>query len=120
MSSKILVVEDDAINMDYILVVLKKINGITTEKAINGKIAIDLFNKTNPDIVLLDIRLPDIDGFEIIKYIKEKSPETIVIAQTAHALQADEERVLNAGFDAFVSKPMKPADLINVVNKYLL
>lgn len=119
MATKILVVEDDPINLDYILIVLKSQKKFTISSATNGKSALEIFEKEKPDILLLDIRLPDIDGIQVMKQIKEKSPETVIIAQTAHALQNDERIILQSGFDDFIAKPMRPAKIINTVNKYL-
>ena len=119
MATKILVVEDDPINLDYILIVLKSQKNITLSSAITGEGAIEKFKKENPKIILLDIRLPDIDGVTVMKKIKKESPETIIIAQTAHALQTDEKLIMESGFDDFIAKPMRPATIINIVNKYL-
>ena len=119
MATKILVVEDDPINLDYILIVLKSQKKFSISSATNGTSALEIFDKEKPDILLLDIRLPDIDGIQVMKKIKEKSPETIIIAQTAHALQNDERIILQSGFDDFIAKPMRPATIISTINKYL-
>ena len=119
MTTKILVVEDDPINLDYIMIVLKTQKNIALSSAITGEKAIKIFKEVKPKIVLLDIRLPDIDGVTVMKEIKKNSPETIVIAQTAHALQTDEKMIMESGFDDFIAKPMRPATIINIVNKYI-
>lgn len=119
MATKIMVVEDDPINLDYILIVLKSQKKFSISSATNGTDAIETYKKEKPDIILLDIRLPDIDGIHVMKEIKAINPETIIIAQTAHALQNDEKVILESGFDDFMAKPMRPATIVNTVNKYL-
>jgi CheY-like chemotaxis protein len=71
------------------------------------------------DLVLLDIKMPVMDGYETIKRIREIFPELPVIAQTAHAFSDDKEKILAAGFNAYLSKPLKADVLASVINPFL-
>ena len=86
----------------------------------NGAQAIELCNQ-NPDIdiVLLDIQLPDINGYEVVKAIKNIRKDLPVIAQTAFALSEDKEKTLHAGFDEYITKPINRNALLKLINKFL-
>ncbi len=86
----------------------------------NGAQAIELCNQ-NPDIdiVLLDIQLPDISGYEVVKAIKSIRKDLPVIAQTAFALSEDKEKTLLAGFDEYITKPINKNTLLKLINKFL-
>ena len=89
-------------------------------EAADGKEGIRLFRE-NPDIlaVLLDIRLPETSGFDILKVLKKERPDVPVIAETAFAMAGDRDNCLNAGFDDYISKPVNRKTLIGLLNKYL-
>ena len=85
-----------------------------------GKEALKLFDE-NPDIsvVLMDIQLPDINGYEVTKKIKKKSPNIPVIAQTAYGMSDDKEKALNAGCDDYISKPIDIEKLMSIIELQL-
>ena len=95
----VLIVEDDPINNELLVFLLKKVN-MRSLSAYTGQEGIELFN-ANPDIdlVLMDIRLPGMNGYEITQKLKEIKPSIPIIAQTALALPDDEEKCYNAGCD---------------------
>jgi CheY-like chemotaxis protein len=68
----------------------------------------------------MDIRLPDLNGFEITKIIKQKKPNIPIIAQTAYAAETDRQKCLNAGCDDYISKPTDRIKLIDIIRKYLV
>jgi len=111
---KILVVEDEEINWFYLYEILKK--STKPINAVSGAQAIELL-KSNPDIeiVLMDIKLPDINGLELTKIIKSMNPEITVIAQTAFALSGDREKALEAGCSEYISKPVKKDALLELI-----
>lgn len=86
-----------------------------------GEEAIKLFKSKNPkiDCVLMDIKLPDISGFEVTKRIKAIDPDIPIIAQTAYALTNDKQRCLDNGCDDYLAKPIRKDQLINAVYNYL-
>lgn len=98
---------------------LKPMN-IEIHHVIDGKDAIN-FIKKNPDtgLILMDIKLPFMDGYEATKAIKQINPKIPIIAQTAYGLIGDRERAIIAGCDEYISKPIKLDKLLNMVNLYL-
>jgi PAS domain S-box-containing protein len=113
----ILVVEDEEINWLYLKEVLKK--DFLTINAVTGKQAID-YIKRNPGIklVLMDVKLPDINGFELTKIIKQINSRITIIAQTAFALAGDREKAIEAGCSDYITKPVKKEDLLALISKY--
>lgn len=115
----ILVVEDDTINFSYLYVILKQLN-VTILHAETGNEAKQMFHQF-PEIslVLLDIKLPDISGYEVVKMMKMIKPEIPVIAQTAFALSGDREKALEAGCDEYLPKPLRKKELTVIISKYI-
>ncbi len=118
-SLNILVAEDDEFNLGYLQKVLQKEN-IMTHLAQNGAEAIDIIEK-NPviDMVLMDLKMPLINGFEATKAIKSMRPDLPVIIQSAFISPEDRQKAKEAGCDHYLIKPIKSADLINAINKCL-
>lgn len=87
----------------------------------NGKEAVDLcLNNDNIDIVLMDLKMPGMDGFEATRKIKELKKEVKIIGQTAYAQDNEREKCLNAGFDNYIAKPIKIEDLLSAINQEFL
>lgn len=114
----ILVVEDDEINYLYIEETIIVMN-VKILHARNGVEAIELFKQNHIDLVLMDIKLPDMDGYEVTKNIKKIKPETPVIAQTAYAMIGDKEKAINSGCDDYISKPIDEKKLMDKISKFL-
>ena len=116
---RILIVEDDPDNLEFLSRLLQ-INGASVVKASTGKEAIELIkNDLSIKIILMDIKLPDIDGFETTKKIKLLRPGLPVIGQTAYAQYGDRELCLESGCDDYVSKPLKKSILFEKINNYI-
>jgi PAS domain S-box-containing protein len=114
----ILVVEDDELSAAFFKEILQKTK-VKYLSAENGKKAIDLFkSNSNINLVLMDIRLPDVDGFEITKKFKLQKPEIIIIAQTAYASEDDRIQCLEAGCDDYISKPVNRDLLFQLIQKH--
>jgi len=115
----ILIVEDEYSNFLFLKTVLKRL-GAMTFHAGNGNIAIE-FIKRNPEIalVLMDIKMPEMNGYEATRIIKKMRPGLPVIAQTAYALPGDREKALEAGCDAYIEKPIKTNVLLNSIKELL-
>ena len=109
---QILVVEDNEKNMKLFRDVLQA-TGYRTLEATTGGEAVELATEHAPDLVLMDIQLPDIDGVEALGRLRadERTASIPVLALTAQAMQGDRERFLAAGFDGYVSKPVNIAEL---------
>ena len=121
-SLSFLVAEDNAVNQMLIARLLEK-RGHTAVLAQNGQEALEMLEKQKFDIVLMDVQMPEMDGFEATKLIREKegAGETHlpIIALTAHAMQGDEERCLSSGMDGYVSKPIQIAELFSVIDSVI-
>jgi two-component system sensor histidine kinase/response regulator len=117
----ILVAEDNAVNQTLVARLLEK-RGHTVVSAQNGRKALEMLEKQNFDIVLMDIQMPEMDGFEATKRIREK--ETVsgahqpIIALTAHAMKGDRERCLASGMDDYLNKPIRPDELDEILERY--
>jgi two-component system cell cycle response regulator DivK len=116
--AKILIVEDNPRNMKLVRDVLQA-TGYRTLEATTGAGAVELAVEHGPDLVLMDIRLPDIDGVETLGRLRadERTAAIPVLALTAQAMDGDRERLLVAGFDGYVSKPVNIAALIATVKE---
>jgi two-component system cell cycle response regulator DivK len=116
---RILVVEDNAKNMKLFRDVLVA-TGYRTLEATTGSEAVDLASEHTPDLVLMDIQLPDLDGVQALRRLRE-DPRTAsipVLALTAQAMHGDRERFLAAGFDGYLSKPVDVRQLIGTVREH--
>ncbi len=115
---KILVAEDDQASCQYLSVILKDI-AETVLYAENGKETIEIF-KANPDIdlILMDMMMPVMNGYQATKQIRKFDKEIVIIAQTAYAMSGDKEKVLAAGCNDYITKPLSPNDLKAVISKY--
>ncbi len=120
MSKTVMIVEDNELNMKLFHDLLEA-NGYSTIQTRNGKEALDLARNHKPDLILMDIQLPEISGLDVTRWIKED--ETIkhipVIAVTAFAMKGDEERIRAGGCEAYLSKPISVAKFIETVRHFL-
>jgi two-component system, cell cycle response regulator DivK len=117
--AQILVVEDNQKNMKLFRDVLLA-KGYRTLEATTGEEAVALAAQHKPDLVLMDIQLPGIDGVEALGRLRAdgRAASVPVLALTAQAMEGDRERFLAAGFDGYLSKPVNIADLIAMVKRY--
>ena len=116
---KVLIVEDDETNLIYLQLVLKDLN-IELLKAVNGQAAVETFEQ-NQDIVLIlmDIRLPGMDGYEATSMIRNMNKDVVIIAQTAYAFSSDKDKAIESGCNDYVSKPIRREELLKKINHYL-
>jgi two-component system cell cycle response regulator DivK len=105
---KILVAEDNQVNRELIREVLQR-QGFEVVEAADGKEALSQVEKHSPDLVLLDIQMPEMDGFAVLRSLREvpKHKELKVVALTAYAMRDERQSALQAGFDAYISKPIE-------------
>lgn len=120
MKKKILIVEDHPIHMKLIEMTLRNKNYILL-KAMDGMEALDIAQKEHPDLILMDIRLPKMSGFEVAKKLRE-NPElnhTPIIALTAHAMAGDRESVIKSGCNTYLTKPIDTRSLTQMIAEIL-
>lgn len=117
---KILLAEDNIINQKVAIMTLKKL-GCRYDIAANGKLALDMHKENNYDVILMDIQMPEMDGIEATKMIRQHEKETgkaspvKIIAMTANAMTTDQNLYRAEGMDGFIPKPFKPENLIEVL-----
>lgn len=119
-SQRVLVVEDNRDNMTLIVDVLKSLD-YEVMQAEDGETGINLATSARPDLILMDLSLPKIDGWEATRKIKadDELKQIPIIALTAHAMVGDRERALEAGCDDYMSKPIDLQILATKLTKYL-
>jgi len=118
---KILIVEDNPQSMRLIEMTLRA-KGYKLLKVTDGEEALDMTKREEPDLVIMDVRLPKMNGLEVTRRLKEK-PAFIhipVIALTAYAMKGDKEKAIEAGCDAYLSKPVNTHELSRLVAEMLL
>jgi PAS domain S-box-containing protein len=122
-SARILVAEDNAVNQKLIARLLEK-KGHRVDVVGNGREAIEAVTRVGYDLVLMDVQMPEMDGLEATQRIRASDRPTVaripIIALTANAMQGDQELCLSAGMDDYLSKPVKPADLVAALDRWLL
>lgn len=117
---RILLVEDNALNQEVARELLTSIAGAEVTIANNGQEALDCLNLVRPDLVLMDVQMPVMDGYEATKHIRSQSRwvDLPIIAMTAHALPQDRERCLLIGMNDHVTKPFYPEQIFAVLSKW--
>gem|GEM_PF-1387302 len=119
----VLVAEDSVVNMQLVAAVMEKtFPKVTVVKATNGSEAIDYFRDKSPDVVFMDIQMPEKNGYEATKKIRTMEKydrQTPIIAFTAGSIKEDQQKCLNAGMDDFLAKPVLPETLEKMVLKWI-
>ena len=117
---RVLIVEDNELNMKLFNDLLEA-NGYQVIQTRDGLSALDLARKHRPDLILMDIQLPEVSGIEVTKWLKEDDAlhHIPVIAVTAFAMKGDEERIRQGGCEAYISKPISVARFLETVATYL-
>jgi PAS domain S-box-containing protein len=114
----VLVVEDEEINRLYIAEILKKVS--TTVFAKTGMEALEKLDQhPEIDLILMDIKLPDINGLELTRIIKAMKPDIRVVAQSAYALAGDKEKAVEAGCSGYITKPLKRESLLDLISSHI-
>lgn len=114
---RILVAEDNDSNYLLMTFILKGHYDIL--RAVNGQEAVDKTSTEHPDLILMDLKMPRMDGLEATKQIKSMLPNLPIVAVTANAFDSDRQQAMEAGCDAFLSKPVSAVDCLKVIDKLL-
>ena len=121
MKPKVLVIEDNEQNL-YLITFLLNHNGYDVIQARDGLTAIEIAMKTSPDLILLDIQLPEMDGYAVASRFRSESAfaDVPIIAVTSYAMVGDREKSIEAGCTGYIEKPIDPDTFIPELEKYLL
>ncbi len=121
MAKKVLIVEDNELNMKLFNDLLEA-HQIDTIQTRNGNEVLDLAREQKPDLILMDIQLPEVSGLDVTKWLKadEELKHIPVIAVTAFAMKGDEEKIREGGCENYISKPISVVNFLEVVQKYLV
>ncbi len=117
----ILLVEDNMVNQKMEAAMLRKA-GYFVDIADNGRMAVEAMDKKDYALVLMDVQMPEMDGYEATRAIRSKEGDkkhTIIIAMTAHSMQGDREICLQAGMDDYIAKPIDPQVMFSVIKKWV-
>jgi two-component system cell cycle response regulator DivK len=117
---RILIVDDNAINLKLVAYLMRA-NGYTVETALDAESAIEAVRANRPDVILMDIQLPGIDGLELTRRIKAdpRTRDIVVVAVTAYAMKGDQAKALAAGCDDYITKPIDTRTLPETIAKHL-
>jgi CheY-like chemotaxis protein len=126
---RILLVDDNDINQKVAARILHQI-GYQPDLAENGSAALEALDKDNYDLLFMDLMMPEMDGLEATRIIRERQKQPahhphfarriIIVAMTAHAMQSDRDKCLAAGMDDYLAKPIRPADIRGMIEKWAL
>ncbi len=117
---RILLAEDNPMNQKLAVTLLKRA-GFLVDAVEDGKMAIEALKRTAYDLILMDVQMPEMNGFDATKVIRESEGDrkhTPIVAMTAHAMKGDRERCLQAGMNGYVSKPIEPQELFDAIEKW--
>jgi two-component system cell cycle response regulator DivK len=116
----ILYIEDNHLNMRLVRKMLQSL-GFTMIEAMTGMVGLDMAAEHLPDLILVDINLPDIDGLKVVVRLKSNPALAHIpaVALTANAMHGDRERCLAGGFDGYIAKPISRMELKNVLTHFL-
>lgn len=120
MKRTVLIIEDNEQNL-YLTKFLLEQNGLSIEEARSGPEGIALADRIQPDLILLDIQLPQMDGYDVARALRQNPVlrDVPVVAVTSYAMVGDRERALEAGCNGYIEKPINPDTFKSEIDKYL-
>lgn len=116
---KILIAEDEVTSEEYITIIVQKLGKEIINVKTGTKALDDCRNNPDIDLVLMDIRMPGMDGYEATRKIREFNKDVIIIAQTVYVLSGDHEKAIEAGCNDYISKPINKEELFEKIEKHL-
>lgn len=117
---RVLIVEDNMDTYELVRFILEK-NGYEVFLAVNGRDGVHAATKQKPDLIVMDLSMPEMDGWTATRLIKENKQTSAIplIALTAHVLPGDRQRAVDSGCDEFITKPMDLLELVETVNRWV-
>jgi two-component system cell cycle response regulator len=118
--TRILIIEDNVTNLELMSYLLTAF-GYTTLSASDGESGLDLARRESPDLIVCDIQLPEMDGYEVVGHLKDDAATSKIplVAVTAFAMVGDRDRAMTAGFDGYITKPIDPQTFVGQVEAFL-
>ncbi len=119
-SGRVLIVEDNMDTYELVRFILEK-NGYEVFLAVNGRDGVNAATKQKPDLIVMDLSMPEMDGWTATRLIKQNKETSSIplIALTAHVLPGDRQRAVEAGCDEYITKPMDLLELVETVNRWV-
>ena len=119
-NKRVLLVEDDFMHMRLAQHVLE-VEGYTVVTAATAQEALEQIESILPDLILMDVQLPDMDGMTVVRILRENAitRDTAILALTAYAMKGDRERLLQMGCNGYISKPIDVQEFVNTVRRFL-
>ncbi len=120
MAARILVIEDNAANLELVRYLLAA-SGHTVLMARDGAQGVAVAHRERPDLIVCDLQMPVMDGYQVLTQLRENADafQPVVVAVTAFSMPRDREKVLTAGFDGYLSKPIEPATFVADIEAFL-
>jgi two-component system, cell cycle response regulator DivK len=120
MATRILVIEDNAANLELVRYLLAS-RGYSVIEARNGMQGVTLAREQRPDMIVCDLQMPVLDGYQVLEQLRADSvtAEMVVVAVTAFSMPNDRRKVLTAGFDGYISKPIEPETFVGEIEAFL-
>ena len=120
MAARILVIEDNAANLELVRYLLS-FSGYTVLEARDGAQGVAMALQERPDLVVCDLQMPLLDGYEVLIRLRENpaSAATVIVAVTAFSMPNDRQKVMTAGFDGYLSKPIEPENFVGQIEAFL-
>ena len=120
MAKKVLIVEDNELNMKLFHDLLEA-HGMETIQTSNGREVVELARQNGPDLIVMDIQLPEVSGLDVTKWLKAEDDlkDIPVIAVTAFAMKGDEQKIREGGCEDYISKPISVTEFIDVIQRYI-
>ena len=120
MAARILVIEDNAANLELVRYLLT-CSGHTVLMASDGAQGVAVARQERPDLVICDLQMPMLDGYEVLAQLRQRPQEfaPVIVAVTAFSMPRDREKVLTAGFDGYLSKPIEPETFVAAIEAFL-
>lgn len=120
MENPVLLIEDNVQNR-YLVIFLLEAHGFSVVTAVDGLSAIELSKTFLPSIILLDIQLPKLDGYQVARILRQDSRlrQVPIVAVTSYAMKGDHENVLAAGCDGYIEKPIDPETFVSEIRKFM-
>lgn len=120
MTTSILIIEDNAANMELVRYLLT-FSGYQVFLARDGQQGIDVALRERPDLIICDLQMPRLDGYQVLEQLRSAShgEQPLVIAVTAFSMPNDRQKVMTAGFNGYISKPIEPENFVDQIESFL-